>query len=190
MEISRQFDLPAIFPVITICNVNPLNEKFAYNYSLSKLRQAGCLKLKNGTAFSQCMGSTDTGTSYDSFIKKMKRIIANDKTLTNYDYYWYGFDLETDMMISCKFNGVMCYANNFTKFWDNNYGNCYTFNYGNLEPPENEQIENPYNYTNSYAPYNNATLSSFLKSSTHGSDDGLQLQLAVGRLTSESLIIK
>ena len=103
MEISRQFDLPAIFPVITICNVNPLNEKFAYNYSLSKLRQAGCLKLKNGTAFSQCMGSTDTGTSYDSFIKKMKRIIANDKTLTNYDYYWYGFDLETDMMISFKF---------------------------------------------------------------------------------------
>ena len=180
VEISKQFELPAIFPAITICNVNPLNEEYAYNYTLSKDSQAACFKLKNGTTFSECIGSTDAGTSFDNFIKKMKRIIANDKTLTDYDYYWYGFQLEGDMMISCKFNGITSYANNFTKFWDNNFGNCYTFNYGNLEKPETEPTANPYSYSNNYAPYNNATLSSFLQSSTHGSDDGLQLQLAVG----------
>jgi len=104
VEISRKFELPAVFPAITICNVNLLNEMYAYNYTLSKVGQAACFKLKNGTELSQCINSTDVGSSFDSFIMKMKRIIANDKTLTDYDYYWYGFNLETDMMLSFKFN--------------------------------------------------------------------------------------
>ena len=181
VEISRKFDLPATFPAITICNLNPLNEKYAYNYTLSKVSQAACFKLHNGTSFSRCMNSTDAGTAFSSFLTKMKRIIANDKTLTAHDYYYYGFDLEEDMMISCKFNSIACYANNFTKFWDNNYGNCYTFNYGNLEKPTEETTPNPYNFTNNYAPNNNATLSSFLKSSTYGDAYGLTLELVVSK---------
>jgi hypothetical protein len=188
VEISRKFELPAVFPAITICNVNLLNELHAYNYTLSKVSKASCFKLKNGTAFSQCMNSTDAGSSFDSFMKKMKRIIANDKTLTDYDYYWYGFDLETDMMLSCKFNGITCYANNFTKFWDNNYGNCYTFNYGDLDDFKIQEHTNTdaHNYSNHYALNNNGLLSSFLKSSSHGSDDGLQLQLVVSKFDNNS----
>ncbi len=40
-----------------------------------------------------------------------------------------GYDLQTDMTISCQYNGIPCnVSNNFIQFWDNRYGNCYTFN--------------------------------------------------------------
>ena len=114
VEISRKFDLPATFPAVTICNINPFNEAYAYSYIIKKTKDAECFKLKNGTEFTKCINSTDANTSFDKFVEKMKRIIANDKTLTAFDYYWYGFDLETDMMISCSFNGIPCSAHNFS----------------------------------------------------------------------------
>ena len=83
---------------------------------------------------------------------------------------------------SCKFNGIACSANNFTKFWDNNYRNCYTFNDAKLEKQKQDLAPNPHNYTNHYAQDNDARLASFLQSNTHGYDDGLQLQLAVSKI--------
>lgn len=62
-------------------------------------------------------------------------------------------------MVSCSYNGITCHAHDFTLYWDNNYGNCYTFNYGTY----------------------NATTSSYKKTSAHGSESGLKLELSVSK---------
>lgn len=153
VSISRHQELPATFPAVTVCNINPFNELYAYSYLINKTSDAACFKLTTGDAFSDCLNSTDTNSAFDEFIEKMKRVIANDDTLTAYDYYWYGYDLKTDMMVSCTFNGIKCTANDFKQFWNNNYGNCYTFNY--------------------------ATAPKYRITSAYGSDYGLKLELVV-----------
>ena len=148
-------ELPATFPAISICNVNPFNEQYAYPYIVEKLPKASCFNFTNGDEFSRCMNSTDTNAAFDQFIEQMKRVIANDDTLNASSYYYYGYALDSDMLISCTFNGIECTADDFIRYWDNNYGNCYTFNHGKT--------------------------SSYQKTSAHGSDYGLKLQLAVSK---------
>ena len=82
---------------MAICNVNPLNEQRTYNYTLSKVSQAACFKLKNGTPLRKCMNSINAASAtYDSFMKKLKAIIGSDTRLRDYDYYNLGYDLKDD----------------------------------------------------------------------------------------------
>ncbi len=82
------------------------------------------------------------------------------------------------MMISCSFNGIPCYTENFSIHWDNNHGNCYTFNYGNLVNSTKITFGN---YTDHYAPNYNASISAFFQTSSHGPEDGFKLELAVSK---------
>jgi hypothetical protein len=88
-----------------------------------------------------------------------------------------GFDLKLDMLQSCQFNQLPCYAsyimnygckypdncssvtygtdNSFSAFWNNQYGMCYTFNDGNITGP-------------------------ILQTSQSGPDYGLTMSLLVG----------
>ena len=129
--ITRVQELPATFPAVTICNVNPFYEDTAYPYIRNKTSEVECFLATDGNQFQQCLNASITNYAFDSFVEKMKRIIANDKNLTAEDHLTYGFDLKKDMLVSCSFNGIPCTANDFTKYWSNSYGNCYTFNYGN-----------------------------------------------------------
>jgi hypothetical protein len=127
--ISKKQDLPTTFPAVTICNINPFNEAYAGDYILNKSSTAKCFDYTNSSNFVDCMNITDPYLAFGAFNDQIKRIVANDKSLTAYDYYWYGYDLQTDMTISCQYNGIPCnVSNNFIQFWDNRYGNCYTFN--------------------------------------------------------------
>lgn len=127
--ISKIQNLPATFPAITICNINPLNEAYASGYILNRTSTAKCFDYTNSSSFEACMNITDPNVAFETFDDQIKRIVANDKTLSAYDHYWYGYDLQTDMTISCQYNGIACnVSNNFVQYWDNTYGNCYTFN--------------------------------------------------------------
>ena len=159
LKIDRYQDLPATFPAITICNVNPFNEQYAYSYLRNSSSKAACFDLTNGDEFTTCYNSTDTSTAFDDFKQKLKRIVGNDITLTDADYNLIGYDLDYDMMISCTFNGQQCYATDFKQYWDNYYGNCYTFNYGN----------------------DNSSDSRYLKTSAFGVTNGLKLQHIVSK---------
>jgi hypothetical protein len=130
ISVTRVQELPATFPAVTICNINPFNEIFAEEYIQRKLKDAKCFKETNREAIEKCFNSTDTNDSIDTFVDQLKRILANDKNITEYDHYFYGYDLDEDMLISCKYNGIECFASDFTKYWSNQYGNCYTFNSG------------------------------------------------------------
>lgn len=127
--ISKFENLPATFPAVTICNINPFNEAYAGDYILNKSSTAKCFDYSNSSNFVACMNITDPYLAFGTFNDQIKRIVANDKTLTAYDHFWYGYDLQTDMTISCQYNGIPCnVSNNFIQYWDNQYGNCYTFN--------------------------------------------------------------
>ena len=79
-------------------------------------------------------------TTFDSVkvaANVLKSTIAADTNLTIDNLKSIGFTLET-MLISCYFDGVRCYASDFTWFHSYQYGNCFTFNsqkddYGNLK---------------------------------------------------------
>jgi hypothetical protein len=128
--ISRVQNLPATFPAITICNINAFNEAYVTEYIFNKTELAKCFYTTNGTVFEKCMNTLYPNKAFYTFNDNIKRIVANDKELTETDHYWYGYDLHTDMLISCNYNGVSCNSSDFVQYWDNVYGNCYTFNKG------------------------------------------------------------
>ena len=140
LRISHAQDLPGIFPAVTICNLNALNERYA-SYKINQT----ITEINN-------QGPDNAFKIHD----QVRRHIANDKILTDYERYYYGYHLRYDMRLRCSFNKILCYENNFTQYWDNQYGNCYTFNKGN----------------DSVQP---------LKSSTTGESNGLNFELLVSK---------
>jgi hypothetical protein len=159
LKISKVQDLPAIFPAVTICNLNPFNELYAaekLNETLRNIDNGACFLLRDSYNFSECLNGSNPNSAFTKFVDQLKRSIAN-QNLTEYEHFIFGFDLSIDMLISCEYNKVQCSANDFTKYWDNQYGNCYTFNKAN----------------DSTQP---------IKSSVTGEKHGLELQIVVGKL--------
>ena len=153
--ISRIQDLPAAFPAITICNINPFHELFATKYILKKIIIGKCFQLQNGNSFLACVNSSDQNDVFDTFADQMKRIIANDN-LTDRQRYKLGYWLDEDLLVSCSYNGESCNETNFERYWDNQYGNCYMFNKGNA-------------------------IKTIVKSSTTGEKHGLKMELIVSK---------
>ena len=161
VDINRVHELPATFPAVTICNLNPFNEKYAYNFLINKAPQLECFNNTDGNVFAECIGTNDTNHAFNIFVDKLKRIIASSH-LTPYEQWYNGFDLSLDMLLSCSYNGFTCTANDFTKFWSNMYGNCFTYNHGTSKNTSNDT-------------------SNLLKTSVTGEEYGLHLELAVRR---------
>jgi hypothetical protein len=139
ISMTRVQELPTTFPAVTICNLNPFNEKYANEYiqstyTLSNFQYIDCFNLTNGTEFNDCVNSTNTNSIIDSFVDNLNRVIANDKNISEYDHYYYGYDLDIDMLVSCEFNSKKCTSDDFSQFWSNEFGNCYIFNDGKKGP--------------------------------------------------------
>jgi hypothetical protein len=159
LQISTVNDLPATFPTVTICNLNPFNELYAaekLNETLQIIENGQCFLLSIPTLFAQCLNSSNPNSAYKKFVDQLKRSLAN-ANLTDYDRFWYSFDLKYDMLVSCEYNKVQCSAENFIKYWDNQYGYCYSFNKGNDSTPP-------------------------LKSSVTGEKHGLELEMIASKL--------
>jgi hypothetical protein len=125
-------ELPAKFPAVTICNINPINEEYAENFTNSRIESYKCfntewIKSQNYSNLQQCLKSNDTAAAFDTIIDKIKRSISY---LNEKEQYYYGYDLDKDMLVSCKYNSESCSDNDFIKYWTNDNGNCYTFNSG------------------------------------------------------------
>ena len=156
VTILKVNDLQAVFPAVTICNLNPFNEMWGgkrLNDAIQNTDDGKCFL--NDTLILDCLNH-DYNSAYKKFIDQLKRSIANNKALADDDLKILGYDLDYDMLISCQYNKVSCDAKNFTRYWDNNYGNCYTFNNGD-----------------------NST--ELLKSGVTGENNGLELELVVSK---------
>ena len=151
IDISKIQKLPAPFPAVTICNINPFNEANAQSKLLSLDNKASCFLTLNGNSFENCVNQEDPQMAFQNLIDQYTRIIANDNNLTLTDYMYLGYKLESDMLVSCEYNGGTCTPSDFETFWHNKYGLCYTFN-----------------------------ANSSLSTSETGSSCGLKLELVVG----------
>jgi hypothetical protein len=134
-------DIPTKFPAITICNQNPFNERYALKYLQDKYlftRDYGYYNPINSELIEKVeeyefyfsISDKIVNNKYQT-INQLKRTLTNDLNQT--ELLNIGYDLDTDMLISCQYNGNSCSETNgdFKKFWNNIYGNCYTFNSGN-----------------------------------------------------------
>lgn len=144
---KRINDLPAIFPAITICNINPYYERSrkVVRYLSNKLNGGECFNLTNGEQFKSCFMKAfphldSLSNAFDTFIDRLNRLVAADKNLTlpdaNVTLAGIGFDIVNDMIVTCQYNEANCteILNNSTMliFRDNDRGNCYTLN--SMEP--------------------------------------------------------
>jgi hypothetical protein len=128
---------PTQFPAVTFCNLNPFNQSHA-KYMFKRVFEDSDLKscIDNNSVYDKnswdhCINGTIV-YKVNSFAKIVKRRVLN-ANLTDEDRVAFGFQLD-DMLKDCEFNGMPCYANEFTQFWHNEYGNCYTFNSGKHRP--------------------------------------------------------
>ena len=143
LEFNKFQEIPTKFPAITICNVNPFNEEKAFVYLQDRLNltfdygdynHSYSPYFKNYD-FPECeviqivfLGNySSSPDKYRLAISKFKRTLVNNLNETALSTM--GYNLDTDMLISCQFDGNSCSESNgdFQKFWNNVYGNCYTF---------------------------------------------------------------
>jgi hypothetical protein len=106
MTIHGEQELPATFPAVTICNLNPYNENRSYNYITGLMEEFKNSESKKPT------------NSFEAFLDRVKRVIAsNDELNTSI-----GYNLQNEMLISCEYNSRKCSEKNFTKFWSHEFG--------------------------------------------------------------------
>ena len=134
ISISRNQELPATFPAITICNVQLTDERYKrpFNFLVKTSSYGQCFLLRNGNDFQKCVGiNISANMAFDQFSVNSRRFMARYQdefdAIKQIGYY-----LNDDMLISCEYNGQFCDESNFTRFWDYQYGNCYTFNDGSM----------------------------------------------------------
>jgi hypothetical protein len=137
LAFDKYQDMPTKFPSITICNQNPFNEQYAFKYLKDKfnfLQDFGYYSVSpesdNISERAQLIFSFNYN-KWNVTINELKRTLFNDLNQTELSSM--GYDLDSEMLISCQYNGHSCSETNgdFKRFWNNIYGNCYTFNGGN-----------------------------------------------------------
>lgn len=113
----------AIYPAVTICNINPFDSSNSVVSSFVNTTLATY-------NISPTITPTDSNPAIYQFSQVIKILKAESISKNNLvkDYGKnLSFSLDS-MLISCYFNGDRCYSSNFSHFYSFEYGNCYTFN--------------------------------------------------------------
>ncbi|CAF0748556.1 unnamed protein product [Brachionus calyciflorus] len=110
------YEEPTNFPSVVICNLN------AYDGNVARGHMDEILSEKNISQ--QNYEPVDFVDSAADYFKSTfeARALKND-----FDLYYNGFYL-SQMLFSCRFQGVKCNVDDFERYHDFNYGNCYRFN--------------------------------------------------------------
>lgn len=110
-------DTPAIFPAISICNINPFksDDEEIINELRNKLKEFDVIDDPN-------LYSADLRQQSDS--KSLRSFIIN---LPDSNKSRYGYTAER-MFIQSKLNGFPLRIDRFEWYYDFDYGNCYKFN--------------------------------------------------------------
>ncbi len=113
------YETPAVFPKVTICNVNPFTSKYAYEFFRN---------ISNNTfdSFPENQSSFEALTQ--AFISQVKAF-SLATNLTDLAKKSLGKDIK-DSLLRCGFNVNECTSEDFSWFYDLVYGNCFSFNSG------------------------------------------------------------
>jgi hypothetical protein len=123
-KIRYVYESDSVFPLITICNKNPLITEFAKDMldNLSIKNDLSELFDLNGT-------KSEEHKTYFSVLIGLGLLYAKSDHLNDTEKKKLGYPFE-DMLIDCKFEASTCSASEFEWYYDYNYGNCYRFNSG------------------------------------------------------------
>lgn len=123
-------EVPTLFPVVDICNLN------SYDGQEARFYMQKVITSKN-ISFDLEQGPKDY---IDDITDQIKAKIELDGSQNNISLWDFGFYM-SQMLISCKFQGVKCSAENFTWYHNYYYGSCYRFNSGFDEANKSIEIK-------------------------------------------------
>jgi hypothetical protein len=121
-------EAPAIYPAVSICNLNPFDGYLAQD-PIDDLLNERNFSINN---YKLVIDYLDSVTN--QFKSTFQARAANE----TFNLYLNGFYL-SQMLLSCKFQGQPCSQQDFSYFYDYNYGNCYRFNGGGTDESNNNQ---------------------------------------------------
>ena len=146
-------EIPTEFPAVTICNMKSVNSSTLDGYIVTKSASVN----NNFTSLFEWLET-------EHYILRL--YVNNNANYTYERRKAMGFQIE-NMLISCYFNYLPCYATDFTYSYNPLYGNCYTFN----------------------AAYDSNGTAKQIKTSTlSGYYNGLILEFFVGKPSANTLI--
>lgn len=149
------YEAPTNFPAVVICNLN------AYDGDIAREAMNEILISKNITQENSKKAIDFVEIASENF----KSFFEAEALENNFDLYFNGFYL-SQMLISCKYQGIECTIEDFVHYHDYNYGNCYRFN----------GIDKNTNVSNS---------GEIRMSKKAGWKNGLQLELYVGDIVNQ-----
>lgn len=126
-KISVKSQIPLELPTITICNMNPFTNDFAYNFVDKTLAENGVYEYSDIEKFGTSMNFQTVGKmkllKYFISVNLMKPNISDEtRQKTGYSI--------NDMLISCLYNMQNCLDVEFEWIFVPYFGNCFKFNSG------------------------------------------------------------
>ena len=123
---SVKTDFPAIFPMITICNSNPLMTDVAKQFVQEVLTEHP----RDSDLDLISFYTLNLSNSHISMVMTRLSVMAKtqNKSLSDDFRKSLGLSLK-DMLISCIFGFNSCSADDFEWYYDGQNGNCFKFNY-------------------------------------------------------------
>jgi hypothetical protein len=120
------YETPALFPKVTICNVNPLTTEYAVEF----LRTINQEYDQSVDIFDENQ-TNQLNVSFKSelIINVYYRAIFKMNSLNETEKRKFSRPLE-DLIQNCYFNAQPCSASDFAWYFDPFYGNCWMFNSG------------------------------------------------------------
>ncbi len=134
-SIRTIYETPAIFPKVTLCNINMFTTKFAFEF-LNSINNGSILDSLLRLEYYEMSQSYQTNLTLIGAILESK---SNDFKMK------LSHNLK-DILIGCKFNYIKCTADDFIWSWNPYYGNCFSFNSGFNSTPLRYSGIDGYNY--------------------------------------------
>ena len=120
------FEIPSVFPMVTICQSSPFTTPFALEF----LKEISRLNFKEIDWFNSTQVArldTETKFNYTWRLYLLATSRMNERTFSPVERRKLGFDLK-DILLMCKYNNQKCDSNDFVWTFSSLYGNCFAFN--------------------------------------------------------------
>ena len=124
-KIQSFYELPVLFPTVTICNVNMYNNKQSIEFAKRKIAENRIKDSFDGDEF----GPGVTPYNFALNIKYMASAYFRNLTTDELKYYGSKYN---ETFISCSFSLSTCDETYFEWLYDIYYGSCWRFNPKNL----------------------------------------------------------
>ena len=128
---KRNFDFPAPFPTVTVCNKNMFTTDFALELLVRQINASKLNDLLDPLFLKNISQESDYKYIFH-FYKQISILMAgliNTKPVDDGMRKKIGYSL-SETLINCNFGGTICNEDDFISVFDSTYGNCFKFNSG------------------------------------------------------------